>query len=81
MAEYRESLRGGESKDYYFPNLIARMREKGLKVSDVSKALGMDYYQTSRKLNGIGQFKLKDIEVLVKLLDSPFEELFKKAEN
>lgn len=81
MAEYRESLRGGESKEYYFPNLICKMKEKGLKVSDIAKALGMDYYQCSRKINGIGQFKLKDIEVLTKLLNSTFEELFKRAEN
>lgn len=77
MKKYEEQLRGGESREYYYPNLIARLKNKDLRISDLAKALNKDYYQVSRKINGIGQFNMTDCKKICELLEAPFEEVFK----
>ena len=77
MKKYEEQLRGSESHEYYYPNLIARLKEKDLRISDLAKALNKDYYQVSRKINGIGQFNMVDCKKICELLEMSFEEVFK----
>lgn len=77
--EYKERFRDGESREYYYPNLIARLKDKGLRISDLAKYLNKDYYQVSRKINGIGQFNMTDCKKICEVLDLPFEEVFKTS--
>lgn len=76
MNEYKEQLKNGESREYYYPNLIRILKEKGLKISDLAKAINKDYYQVSRKLNGFGQFNMTDCKKICEVLDASFEEVF-----
>ena len=79
MDEYKEKYSRGESREYYYPNLIRRLKERGLRISDLAKALNKDYYQVSRKINGIGQFNMLDCKKICELLEAPFEEVFKTS--
>lgn len=77
IKEYKEKCRDSESQEYYYPNLIKRLKDKGLRISDLAKYLNRDYYQVSRKVNGIGQFNMTDCKKVCKFLEMPFEEVFK----
>ena len=77
MDKYKEKYSRGESREYYYPNLIARLKDRGLRISDLAKYLNKDYYQVSRKINGIGQFNMTDCKKICEYLEMPFEEVFK----
>ena len=75
--EYHERLgKGNDSREYYFPNMMRALKEKEIKISDLAKALNKDYYQVSRKINGIGQFNMTDIKKICNFLGGSFEDLF-----
>lgn len=74
--EYKEQRKGEDSKEYYYPNLIARIKEKGMNISKLSKAINMNYYLLTRKLNNNRKISIKEAKAICKVLDSSFEELF-----
>lgn len=74
--EYKERLRNGDSRKYFYPNLIDLLKTNGYKISDLAKALNKDYYQVSRKINGIGQFNMNDCKKICKFLGAPFDYVF-----
>lgn len=76
MKEYREHIINGDSREYYYPNLISKMREKNINLLTLSKSLNMNYYQVSRKVNGKNSFSIRDCQLICKLLDDSFENLF-----
>ena len=76
MNYYKEKQKNFQSKQYYYPNLIERLHERDLHITDLAKALNKDYYQVSRKVNGIGEFKMTDIKKIIKYLGETFEYLF-----
>lgn len=74
--EYKEKRKGQESKEYYYPNLIAKMKDKGVSIAKLSKAINMNYYLLTRKLNNTRKISIKEAKAICKVLDSSFEELF-----
>lgn len=52
-----------------FLKIKARLVEKGLKQSDLAKRLGISLPALNRKLNGISDFRLSELEEIAKILD------------
>jgi len=52
-----------------FLKLKARLVEKGLRQSDLAKRLGISVQALNRKLNGISDFRLSELEEIAKALD------------
>lgn len=52
-----------------FLKIKARLVEKGLKQSDLAKQLGISLPALNRKLNGISDFRLSELEEIAKILD------------
>jgi len=52
-----------------FLKIKARLVEKGLKQSDLAKCLGISVQSLNRKLNGVSDFRLSELEEIAKALD------------
>lgn len=52
-----------------FLKIKARLVEKGLKQSDLAKYLGISVQSLNRKLNGVSDFRLSELEEIAKILD------------
>lgn len=76
MDYYKEKTRDFKGKQYYYPNLIERLQERDLHITDLAKAINRDYYQVGRKINGVGELKMRDIKKIIKYLGGTFEYLF-----
>lgn len=58
-----------KKKKKQFLKIKARLVEKGLKQSDLAKQLGISPQSLNRKLNGISDFRLSELEEIAKVLD------------
>lgn len=76
MKEYRERKTKNGSEEDYYPNLISKLKEKNLKISDLAKVLNKNYYLVSRKINGKGEFSSSDCLKICEFLKESFEKLF-----
>ena len=56
--------------------LKARRVEKGLKQSDVAKAIGIAPATYNHKENGVAIFTINEVIKILELLDSKFEDIF-----
>lgn len=52
-----------------FLKIKARLVEKNLKQSDLAKRLGISTQSLNRKLNGLSDFRLSELEEIAKILD------------
>ena len=52
-----------------FLKIKARLVEKNLRQSDLAKHLGISTQSLNRKLNGISDFRLSELEEIAKILD------------
>lgn len=57
----------------YIKSLI---KSKGLTLKDISKKMNISISALSLKINGHRVFKVKEIDVLLKVLDMKYEEIF-----
>lgn len=76
MKIYQERMRNGESAEYYYPNLIAELKKKNIKLSQLAQGLKMNYYTFSRKINGRGTFDVEECFKICEILGNTFEYLF-----
>lgn len=76
MKDYLEQRVNGESREYYYPNLISKMKEKKVSIIDLASYLKRNYYQISRKINGRGNFTVEECREICTLLGDSFENLF-----
>lgn len=53
----------------------------GMSQKSVAKILGITQTQYSKKECGLSSFKDSEINILIKLFDKSYEELFKEEEN
>ncbi len=63
-----------------YPNLLAEMKRNGETQTDVGKLLGVTQLTISKKLAGINDWTITEIETLCKHYGMSFYELFKKNE-
>ena len=59
-----------------YPKVKGYLVEHGIKQKDVAKLLGMTVTTVNNKLNGIGDFSMKDVRIMCKKLGISSELFF-----
>lgn len=66
------------AKIYLYFNILKAMQKKGERKYDLCNLLGITYFTLERKLEGISQWTIGDIETLCNHYNQSYEELFSK---
>ena len=66
------------AKQYKYSYLLKVMKEKNEKKYDLLKLLNTSYFTLERKLDGISQWTIGDIETLCEHYNKNYYELFEK---
>jgi predicted transcriptional regulator len=61
-----------------YNNLKILLKNKGIMIKDLAKMIGMTPANLHKKLKGDVKFLDKDINAILKILDLPYEEVFKE---
>ena len=65
-------------KPYLYLNLLKEMRKKGEKMQDICQLLDVSYFTLEKRLAGITQWTIGEIETLCNHYNKNYYELFEK---
>lgn len=63
-----------------FRNILAEMARNNYSRLDIASKLGVSDGTLRTRLNGLSDFTLPEIKILIKLFDKPFEYLFEEMQ-